>query len=311
MTDLSPEISIITATFNRRHLLPRVLDSLRSQSLQSFEWIIVDDGSTDGTGDYVASLDDPGIVYVYQENQGCNVARDRGEREIRGRYVIFLDSDDELYSSDTLETMLEAISGAPDDVGVVAFAVTTPEGGGGHSVFAADSMILGYEDLICGCKTRGEAFRIYKRAALDVAPWWTGGLGLMGIRWYEIARQYKFLYINRPALLYHMNLGDNLTSARSTIRRSGSMAAGYLILIENHKEGWLRACPEVYGRHLFHAAMYFSINGQSAMAFKLACRSLMHGAGNLNTLALLGSLLLPLDMRRNLFIWRSRNQGRL
>ena len=49
MSPQSPVLSIITPTYNRRHLLPRVLASVTQQTLTDFEWVIVDDGSTDET----------------------------------------------------------------------------------------------------------------------------------------------------------------------------------------------------------------------------------------------------------------------
>lgn len=310
MTLPSPNISIITPTYNRRHLLPRVWESLNSQTETGFQWIVVDDGSTDGTIDFIHGLADDRITYIHQTNQGCNAARQRGEEEIRAEHVIFLDSDDELYAPDTLEMMLKTIRATPDDIGVVGFAVITPEGGGGHSRFAEDEMILGYEDLICGCKVRGEAFRIFKRSALAVAPWWTEGLGLLSLRYFEIARHYKYYFINKPALLYHMNHGGNLTSAESTIRRAHSMAEGHMKAIGLHRDGWLAACPKVLGMQLFHAAMYCAIDGQTSRAFKLSLDSLRHQGPTAKNLVLLLSLLLPTPIRRKVFIWRSQMNGR-
>ena len=118
MSPHSPVLSIITPTYNRRHLLPRVLATVTQQTLTDFEWIIVDDGSTDETQEYLNALDDPRIICIYQSNQGCNAARHRGEQDIRGRFVVFLDSDDELATPETLERMVNRIGSTPEDVGV-------------------------------------------------------------------------------------------------------------------------------------------------------------------------------------------------
>ena len=85
------------ATFNRAHVLHRVYDSLREQTFRDFEWLVVDDGSTDGTGALVeawrAEADFP-IRYRYQENRGKHVACNRAVPEARGRFFLTLDSDD-------------------------------------------------------------------------------------------------------------------------------------------------------------------------------------------------------------------------
>ncbi len=88
--------SIIVATYNRLEEIKELLVSLEEQvySGQQFELIISDDGSSDGTRDYVSKLDlSYTIKYLYQQNQGPGEARNYGMREASGQYFIFLDSD--------------------------------------------------------------------------------------------------------------------------------------------------------------------------------------------------------------------------
>jgi len=310
MSQHPPILSIITPTYNRRHLLPRVLASVMQQTLANFEWIIVDDGSTDGTREYLDALEDPRIIRIYQHNQGCNAARHRGEQDMRGQYVVFLDSDDELAGPETLHRMVERIASTPSEIGVVGFGVTTPSGGGGHSQLAEPEMLLDYGDVLCERKVKGEIFRIFKREALAVTPWWTEGLGMLTLRYFEIARHFKFLVTQETALIYHMNHGGNLTSARQTIRRAHSMIEGYERLIREHQEGFRNACPGALGLNLFHTAMYCAIDGQNRRAIGHAIRSLQEKGPKAHNLVLLASLLIPLKIRRQLFIWRSTLKGR-
>ena len=303
-------VSIITATFNRAHLLPRTWASLECQTEGRFQWIVVDDGSTDHTDQFFSHLQDDRIQYIHQDHQGCNVARARGEREITSDLVLFLDSDDELATPETLSLMVRTLQEAPEEIGAAAFAVSTPKGGGGHSQFAEKRMILGYEDLICGCKTQGEALRIFRRKALESAPFWPECNGLEGLRWYEIAKSYPFLYVHQPALIYHMNHGQNLTSARFTIERSAGLAKGYRELLRRYSADWLSHCPKVYGRHLFHAAMYDALSGDKALCRQHAIAAVRHGMSPVPVLTLLLSLLLPTPLRHRIFIWRSGLKGR-
>lgn len=93
----APKVSIILPTYNRLGFLEEAIRSITSQELGDWELIVVDDGSTDGTGDYLAqrlkNLVQP-WQYIYQNNQGAYHARNRGLDEARGEYVAFYDSDD-------------------------------------------------------------------------------------------------------------------------------------------------------------------------------------------------------------------------
>jgi glycosyltransferase involved in cell wall biosynthesis len=92
-----PTFTVFTATHDRAHLLQRVFDSLERQTYRDFEWLIVDDGSTDGTDSMVrdwGSRADFPMRYVRQPHSGKHVAFNRGVREARGRLFLSWDSDD-------------------------------------------------------------------------------------------------------------------------------------------------------------------------------------------------------------------------
>lgn len=87
--------SVVLNTFNRASLLPRAITAVLAQSLIDFEVIVVDDGSTDTTAEVVSSFDDERITYVHQVNAGLCAARNTGARHAHGRWLVFLDDDDE------------------------------------------------------------------------------------------------------------------------------------------------------------------------------------------------------------------------
>ena len=104
-------ITIFTPTYNRAHLLPKLFESLCRQTYREFEWVIVDDGSKDGTGDLVnsqfshnsqlyasssASQSRFPVRYFYQENGGKHRAINRGVKEAQGELFLIVDSDDTL-----------------------------------------------------------------------------------------------------------------------------------------------------------------------------------------------------------------------
>ncbi len=101
-------VTVCTVTFNRAQLLPRVYECLCAQTFRDFEWLIVDDGSTDGTKDLVQSWIPSApftVRYVWQRNTGQYSAMNVGVREAAGRFFASLDSDDR-YRPQTLERFL-------------------------------------------------------------------------------------------------------------------------------------------------------------------------------------------------------------
>ena len=87
-------ISVVTPVYNGEKYLKETIESVLSQSFGDFEFIIVDDGSTDRSADIVASFRDPRIVYIHQQNTGNPGALNRGLFASRGKYVARLDADD-------------------------------------------------------------------------------------------------------------------------------------------------------------------------------------------------------------------------
>ena len=78
-------------------MLSRTIKSMLSQEYENFEYIIIDDGSTDNTEEVVRSIDDPRIKYFKKKNEERNIARNYGIQKSSGDYIGFLDSDDTLY----------------------------------------------------------------------------------------------------------------------------------------------------------------------------------------------------------------------
>jgi glycosyltransferase involved in cell wall biosynthesis len=88
-------VSVIIATYNMRPTIGETLDSILSQQgPDTFEVIVVDDGSTDGTGDFLREKYGERIRYIYQENKGRAAARNAGFAVSHGKYIQFFDADD-------------------------------------------------------------------------------------------------------------------------------------------------------------------------------------------------------------------------
>jgi glycosyltransferase involved in cell wall biosynthesis len=105
--------SVVIPVYNRKHLLKPVIDSVLNQAYSDFELLIVDDGSTDNTGEFIANnYNDPRIKYFYKDNEERGAARNFGLQKATGNYAVFLDSDD-LMKANYLDTLLEIIKENP------------------------------------------------------------------------------------------------------------------------------------------------------------------------------------------------------
>lgn len=105
-------ISILTATYNRAYIITNLFDSLIRQSCHDFEWIVVDDGSSDGSFEKLQSLRDSGTPFPMtvhrQPNRGKHCAINTAVSLAGGNYVFIVDSDDQL-TPDAVETVLQWI----------------------------------------------------------------------------------------------------------------------------------------------------------------------------------------------------------
>lgn len=107
--DYQYEFSIITPTYNRAKIIPNLYNSLVKQTLNNFEWIVINDGSIDNTNEIIKSFASENkfkITLINQENLGKHIAVNKGLKIARGKYVVIVDADDYL-KEDALEKYLK------------------------------------------------------------------------------------------------------------------------------------------------------------------------------------------------------------
>ena len=113
-----PLISIVTPAFNAGRFIRRTVEGVLSQTRADWEWIIVDDGSSDDTVSILESFEDPRMVIIKASHSGLPaVGRNVALRRSRGAYIAFLDADD-FWLPRKLEAQLEVLESAPE-VGLV------------------------------------------------------------------------------------------------------------------------------------------------------------------------------------------------
>lgn len=116
---MKERVSIIVPTYNREKVIGRALQSILRQTYESYEIIVVDDGSVDHTQDIVEQIADDRIRYIrLEQNQGAGHARNVGIQESKYDYIAFLDSDDE-WMRRMLELQMQRMMELPKEVGLV------------------------------------------------------------------------------------------------------------------------------------------------------------------------------------------------
>ncbi len=121
--------SFIVPVYNTSKYLKKCLDSLVKQTFKDFEIIIVNDGSTDNSMDIISKYEEKynNIKVINQKNQGLSMARNNGVKEVKGRYLIFIDSDDYVETN-----LLKEVDKEIGDSEVLRFGIITEDEDGGN-----------------------------------------------------------------------------------------------------------------------------------------------------------------------------------
>lgn len=114
------KLTVFTPAYNRSNTLPRLYESLLGQSCHDFEWLIIDDGSTDGTAETVKGFTGEGkfpVRYIYKENGGKHTAYNLALEEVRGDWFLCVDSDDLLAET----AVADILAAAQGNMGLIAY----------------------------------------------------------------------------------------------------------------------------------------------------------------------------------------------
>jgi hypothetical protein len=192
---ISPSVSVIIPTYNRRALVQRAIQSVLDQTYRDFEIIVVDDGSTDDTRGAISGRER--VVYLHQANAGPACARNVGIRHARGEFIAFLDSDD-VWLADFLAVQIDVLSRFPE-VALVCARSSVGEKEAKDFPLRRE-LIVGdlYTKLYERSFVRTPA-AVVRKTCLDVVGCfnesyrWSEDHDL----WLRIASQYPIAYVNR------------------------------------------------------------------------------------------------------------------
>jgi glycosyl transferase cpsO len=199
-------ITILTPTFNRAHLLPRLFESLTHQTDFDFEWLVIDDGSTDGTSDLFAGktfLSAPfPIRYCWQENGGKHRALNAGVKQAKGDFIFIADSDDWLLPQSVAIVGQHTSAIADDNIfaGVAGLDVFDDERIVGTGL-PQDIIDCNAMDIRYRYHVDGDLKEVFKTTVLQEFPFpeiQDERFCPEQLVWFRIAQKYKLRYFNTP-----------------------------------------------------------------------------------------------------------------
>jgi glycosyltransferase involved in cell wall biosynthesis len=225
--------TVFTPTYNRKHLIHRVWDSLRAQTIRDFEWVIIDDGSTDGTTElleqYAREADFP-VRFERQDNGGKHIAWNRGVRMARGELFVSADSDD-AFVPEALERFRHwwlsiEPSERPAYSGINVLCKDPETGKVVGDPYPRSPMVTQNLELDYIYRLSGEKWGVIRTDVLREFPFPEDpALRRQYLSenyvWFRIARRYKLLCVNEPLRLYFRDDQGSLINARSGLIPGG------------------------------------------------------------------------------------------
>ena len=214
-------VTVLTPTFNRGGKLQSLWDSLQKQTVKDFEWLVVDDGSTDGTKNLITQLQEKSdfpIRYIYKNNGGKHTALNVGIQTICSELTFIVDSDD-CVTDDAVESILKIHQKyrSHNNICGYAFLRAFPDGKVNGKKFDVDEKIGSYIDVrVNGDDTGADKAEVFKTYCLKEFPFPEyPNEKFLGedLVWVRMARKYEMVHINK-AIYVGNYLEDGLTNNR-------------------------------------------------------------------------------------------------
>lgn len=197
-----PHVSIIIPSYNHLHYLPRAVSTALDQCYTDFEVIVVNDGSTDGTREWLDAYVHPKLRVIHQENAGPADAINTGIKAARGEYVTWMSADN-YCASYFVTAFVAALDSGPD----LAFAhspyYVMDADDKIHSIYFAN--ILALRELITRTgQNRGNASFMYRKSVHDTVGLYSGWTCDVDM-WVKILERYNSVYMVEPVYYYRIH----------------------------------------------------------------------------------------------------------
>jgi len=294
-----PKISVFTATFNRADTIHRVFDSLKAQTFKNFEWIVIDDGSTDNTREVIEEYKKDAefeINYIWQENRGKHTAYNLFAKHAKAELYCSIDSDDGVLAQ-CFERMLFHFDSIPSKeksiyVGIMCLALNQ-EGDLIGDEFLEEDFGDNIVSVLLRHKKLGDKGGLNKISVLKEFPFPEDVINVYLPESYHIhgySSKYKTLFVNEALIQPWTDpRSDHLSHALQEQRNLGGSLYGLL------------AWPKYSMRYFFrNPKLFIAVTSKYFASSLILKKSFMHQIRQIDNFwgRLLWFVLLPLGFIR-------------
>lgn len=213
MSEKAPKVSLVLPAYNHLRYLPRAVSTALEQTVDDFELIVVNDGSTDGTREWLDAQQHPRLRVIHQENRGPAEAINAGVRAARGEYLGWISADNHC-APYYVEAFTAALDADPDCV--MAYSP--------FYMINADDRVEGirFENLLLlrelvSNRPRGIAGFLYRKAIHDTLGYYEGW-ALDTLMWSRVMEQYSAVFVLEPTYYYRFH------EERATVTQNSKVA---------------------------------------------------------------------------------------
>lgn len=259
MNPPSPLFSVVIPAYNARKFISLTIESILRQTVQDFEIVVVNDGSTDDTLEVLQGISDSRLRVITRENGGECVARNHGLREARGKYIAFSDSDD-VWLTNHLEQALGFMEAHPDiawfsstmkTVGDIVPEDIRPADRSRERLCAVNWYLEG------ASKTLPSSVTVRREVIQQYPHLFAEGYKMFGdnIGWCQLAKAHPMVGLSdTPTVLYRFWQGN--ASTTHNVSPHGVRSAAVKMALSRHAEFYReRDCPEEARQYYRHFAL--------------------------------------------------------
>jgi glycosyltransferase involved in cell wall biosynthesis len=265
-----PLVSVVIPTCNRARMVVRAIASVLDQTYSNIECIVVDDASTDATGEAVARLADPRLRYLRNEiNAGAPASRNRGIRQAAGQYVALLD-DDDTWLPGKIEKQIAVFGQAPEKVGLVYTGFYFVAARSEQTVATVLPAKRGdvYDQMLESC-ILGSPTPLIKKECFEQAGLFDETLPSCQDwdMWLRIAKKYEFDFVPEALARHYVHGSQVSTSLASKI-------ASRTTILNKHEHD-IKKTSRIYSAHLRRLAILHWLAGNRGRARRLIAEALV------------------------------------
>lgn len=209
---INPLVSVIIPSYNREKLILKAINSVLSQTFRDFEILVIDDASTDNTEQVIKDLPNDKIhYYKLNRNGGQCIARNFGMGKARGKFIAFLDSDDE-WLPEKLDLQISCFRQGSEKLGCVYGYAYQKDVIKNKTALANINFIRGdiHDKFLEGfCPPTPSLFVIKKEALEKVGGFDENLITFVDLDlWLRLSKHYHFDYVEKPLIIKYEQIGD-------------------------------------------------------------------------------------------------------